>query len=189
MPDAARPHGTLLVNHDAIQAERLSQGQAAEGSAPRRCLDCGYIIDHLPEPRCPECGKDFDPNKPETYWIRPTNAKTNGINCVLKGTLAFLAAPAFIVISRLPSMGWLEPARGPLCGFVAVLGIGFGFAYLSGTVATARGAIPPWALKNHGIRLICGPGLTVLEHVCWAIAGFCFAVGLLMFAGLFWSLL
>jgi len=26
-----------------------------------RCRECGYIIEGLPEPRCPECGTEFDP--------------------------------------------------------------------------------------------------------------------------------
>jgi hypothetical protein len=31
------------------------------------CLECGYPLDGLPEPRCPECGAAFDPNDPDTY--------------------------------------------------------------------------------------------------------------------------
>lgn len=26
----------------------------------RRCRSCGYIIEYLPEPRCPECGTGID---------------------------------------------------------------------------------------------------------------------------------
>lgn len=33
----------------------------------KRCLRCGYILDHLPAPRCPECGLEFDPDQPATY--------------------------------------------------------------------------------------------------------------------------
>jgi hypothetical protein len=36
----------------------------------KRCLGCGYILDGLPENRCPECGRPFDPNKPTTYVTR-----------------------------------------------------------------------------------------------------------------------
>ncbi|NLE61925.1 MAG: hypothetical protein GX616_26520 [Planctomycetes bacterium] len=172
-----------------VQTERSSQRQVAEGSAPRQCLDCGYIIDHLPETRCPECGKDFDPNKPETYWIRPTGAKRNAINCGLKAALAFLATFASIVMYSLLQIRGSKPTLAGSFGLLAIVGIGFAFAYVSGAVATARRSIPPWTLKNHGIRPIWAPGLTVLEHVCWAIAGFCFAIGLLMLAGLFWSIL
>jgi hypothetical protein len=34
---------------------------------PKRCLGCGYILEHLPEPRCPECGREFDPGNPKTF--------------------------------------------------------------------------------------------------------------------------
>ena len=31
----------------------------------KRCFGCGYILDGLPEPVCPECGRPFDPIQPE----------------------------------------------------------------------------------------------------------------------------
>jgi hypothetical protein len=34
------------------------------------CLSCGYDLRGLPENRCPECGRAFDPNKPTTYITR-----------------------------------------------------------------------------------------------------------------------
>ena len=30
------------------------------------CLDCGYALHGLPTPRCPECGREFDPLDPST---------------------------------------------------------------------------------------------------------------------------
>ena len=30
------------------------------------CLDCGYALHGLPTPRCPECGREFDPLDPKT---------------------------------------------------------------------------------------------------------------------------
>ena len=33
----------------------------------KRCLGCGYILDGLPKPRCPECGRGFDPEDEDTY--------------------------------------------------------------------------------------------------------------------------
>ena len=38
---------------------------------PKRCLRCFYILDGLPETRCPECGLGFDPADPRTYSIKP----------------------------------------------------------------------------------------------------------------------
>jgi hypothetical protein len=34
---------------------------------PKRCLTCGYILDHLPAPRCPECRREFDPEDVTTF--------------------------------------------------------------------------------------------------------------------------
>ncbi len=34
---------------------------------PKLCLGCEYVLDGLPEQRCPECGRTFDLARPETY--------------------------------------------------------------------------------------------------------------------------
>lgn len=35
---------------------------------PRRyCLGCGYYLDGLPRTRCPECGREFNPDDRKTY--------------------------------------------------------------------------------------------------------------------------
>ena len=42
---------------------------------PTRCIDCGYTLDHLPENRCPECGRKFDPANPDSVippWVQST---------------------------------------------------------------------------------------------------------------------
>lgn len=31
------------------------------------CLKCGYLLRGLTEPRCPECGRAFDPRNPSTF--------------------------------------------------------------------------------------------------------------------------
>ena len=31
-----------------------------------RCAKCGYLLCGLPEPRCPECGTPFEPDKTDT---------------------------------------------------------------------------------------------------------------------------
>jgi hypothetical protein len=38
---------------------------------PPRCLGCAYILEHLEAPRCPECGRIFDPLNPATYTRVP----------------------------------------------------------------------------------------------------------------------
>ena len=38
------------------------------------CLDCNYSLNALPVPRCPECGRAFDPRDPATFNAgRPLN--------------------------------------------------------------------------------------------------------------------
>ena len=46
-------------------------------SAPeaKRCLDCGYILDHLTELRCPECGRVFNPTNPWSYTGSPQSCR------------------------------------------------------------------------------------------------------------------
>lgn len=36
------------------------------------CLGCGYNLDHLPENRCPECGRLFDPDDVRSFGPRET---------------------------------------------------------------------------------------------------------------------
>jgi hypothetical protein len=36
------------------------------------CKRCSYPLDGLSEPRCPECGREFDPRDGETFSILPT---------------------------------------------------------------------------------------------------------------------
>jgi len=39
------------------------------------CLDCNYALHGLPNPRCPECGREFDPADPQTMNMgRPLTA-------------------------------------------------------------------------------------------------------------------
>jgi hypothetical protein len=38
---------------------------------PPRCSRCQYVLTGLPEPRCPECGQEFDPDDPATYRTKP----------------------------------------------------------------------------------------------------------------------
>ena len=33
------------------------------------CLGCHYNLRGLKDPRCPECGRPFDPDNPETYYL------------------------------------------------------------------------------------------------------------------------
>lgn len=67
---------------------------------PKRCLKCRYILDNLPEPRCPECGLGFDPQDPATYWIkRHPNPDTPWLIAAVAG-----AASAGLMLANSPFM-------------------------------------------------------------------------------------
>jgi hypothetical protein len=55
-----------LLTHGAadLNGDEMSSGEEfREGS----CLGCGYALRGLTEPRCPECGRGFDPLDPRTF--------------------------------------------------------------------------------------------------------------------------
>ena len=39
------------------------------------CLDCGYDLRGLPENRCPECGRAFDPSNSATFLCRQADGR------------------------------------------------------------------------------------------------------------------
>lgn len=74
-----------------------------------RCRNCRYILDRLPvpqtlpEPRCPECGRAFDPNDPVTYWS-PVDAERRSGFMILATACAGLVIAVtvwFIIV-----LGW-----------------------------------------------------------------------------------
>ena len=70
------------------------------------CLDCGYSLRGLPTPRCPECGREFDPLDPKTMNMgRELSALAKWVLGPIRWPLSFLTwgAIAFSLWSaRLP---------------------------------------------------------------------------------------
>jgi len=68
---------------------------------PKRCLGCGYILENLPEPRCPECGRSFDPGDPTTFRGAPAQATrgTTAVWFVVGSWLIVVGHTAAIVIA------------------------------------------------------------------------------------------
>jgi uncharacterized paraquat-inducible protein A len=62
---------------------------------PKRCLGCGYILEHLPEPRCPECGRQFDPNDAATYSFADQRERLLAVRWIILSA----SAPALPVIA------------------------------------------------------------------------------------------
>jgi hypothetical protein len=83
------------------------------------CRTCGYPLKGLPERRCPECGRSFDPYDPATMrvpgWIpRRRPAKSS----VLDTRDMIIAAT---IATVLVSVGWLDNGRSAL-----VMGLFYG---------------------------------------------------------------
>jgi hypothetical protein len=57
----------------------------------RRCLDCDYPLRGLPEPRCPECGRPFDPADPNSYFAPPPKDYLSPREC-----LAMVGIPSLL---------------------------------------------------------------------------------------------
>jgi hypothetical protein len=92
-----------------------------EQSLVARCLMCDYSLRGLPENRCPECGRAFDPDDPRTMnmgrepgklarlWLRPPGRLLNGLilaNALL--TLAAFSGPApYFLLVLLCFAAWL----------------------------------------------------------------------------------
>ena len=58
--------------------ETTSQSDGEAKAVDHYCRGCGYNLRGLTVPRCPECGRPFDPADPHTYrkhpirrWVRP----------------------------------------------------------------------------------------------------------------------
>jgi hypothetical protein len=47
----------------------VSENELTPGNGAAFCLSCGYPLNQLPEHRCPECGRAFDPANPRTLSL------------------------------------------------------------------------------------------------------------------------
>ena len=87
-----------------------------------RCRNCYYVLENLPEPRCPECGRGFDFNDPASYTIKPPLVRWKlwmpGLIMALGGGLALYA---FVV--PFAGFGWAATLIVP-ASVGAILGYG-----------------------------------------------------------------
>ncbi len=89
----------------------------------RRCLTCGYPVDHLLENRCPECGREFDPNDPGTYATGDIRfASGSGyLIAVCVGALLIAAPFLYVAAGGERSSGfWMVPSGGFLLCLMAL---------------------------------------------------------------------
>lgn len=81
---------------------------ASSGPWPRLglCLDCGYALHGLATPRCPECGREFDPLDPKTMNMgRPLTAAAKWVLGPVRwpvSVLTWVAVAFALWVARLP---------------------------------------------------------------------------------------
>lgn len=78
----------------------------------KRCLGCGYILNGLPENRCPECGRSFDPDDPETYLCD----QADGRKYLAAALLGLFAMTSPLMVVSLLRLGF----RGQVPSWVVV---------------------------------------------------------------------
>jgi hypothetical protein len=86
--------------------------------ADAHCLSCNYPLSHLPTPRCPECGRPFDPADPFTMNVgRPLSPLALRILAPARWPKPL----AYTLASLLTLWSLLLPGYGPyLCIFLAL---------------------------------------------------------------------
>ncbi len=60
----------------------MKQSQTEVTKPTKYCLACSYVLDGLPENRCPECGRMFHHGDAHTFGLR-AKIKNNGVPVVL----------------------------------------------------------------------------------------------------------
>jgi hypothetical protein len=95
----------------------------------RYCRKCQYVLDGLPEDRCPECGTPFEPGDPSTYWRAADNARALADRTAAAWRDCLLSACCLAGLALL----WLlhgSSQRGPeVSDFLAILLIPFAFGF------------------------------------------------------------
>ncbi|MEX0652814.1 MAG: hypothetical protein WD534_02190 [Phycisphaeraceae bacterium] len=148
-----------------------------QASQPPRCRRCGYILEGLTEPRCPECGLAFNPADSSTYRRRPPFL----LGLFLLPGAALALVGGLVWATAFYTMGTL--------GWGLVLGVPFAMGGLLGYAVKAR-----WVVLG-GLSLMVlaglGMGLLALDLVgvyCGLILAGMFVVPGLMGVLLGWGL-
>jgi hypothetical protein len=75
----------------------------------RRCKGCTYPLDNLPESRCPECGRPFEPGNAETYLLvavdTPRRRATLLFGMFIGSTLAIDSFLFFVLLRYVAAWG------------------------------------------------------------------------------------
>lgn len=107
------PHRETLTSEPSLPTPDLQRQERIDYTESARCISCGYLLRGLPEPRCPECGRGFNPNDPTTMKIpglRQRRARTFGGEMIK----AAVAAALLSLAARHNGTGCFLPVALPL---------------------------------------------------------------------------
>ena len=110
-----------------------------------RCLECGYRLIHLTENRCPECGRAFDPNDPESFLSKRVSGTLYLIAAILPAICVSFPLVIALIIDRTAAGG---PIAADKLGFLAFIGP---ICIIGGTVGAIAISSAAWyELKTTG---------------------------------------
>lgn len=122
-------------------------------TAAMRCAKCAYDLRGLAEHRCPECGRAFDPAKPETFLQRPVSG--HRLLGWMALSLACAIAPFIAIVVLRP-----ERMQSWMLSFVWIWSMG-SFVLLWFTTGAALRVIrgrDPWAVNIWAVRAVAAIG-------------------------------
>ena len=107
----------------------LAESRGQDFTDRARCLGCGYALRGLAEPRCPECGRTFDPNDPMTMRVPGVSRRKPPKPVPFAAALIVVA----VVVALVTTVGLHSPS-----GEVTVIGLLGWF-----------GVFVFWQVRNH----------------------------------------
>jgi hypothetical protein len=160
----------------------MSQAKTADMPSTRYCLGGGYIIDHLPEPRCPECGRQFDRNRPETYYIRSPSLKQTIIRRGLPSLGAYLLGGAGPLFLLLRPDERVHSSYSPMLAVISLTCIGLGCLWAASAAFLFQDWVPPWKRRT-GFRWLLTPAWAFMMTILTMATFVCFSLALMLLIG------
>jgi hypothetical protein len=130
---------------------------------PKRCLGCGYILDGLPEPRCPECARGFDPADPKSYLARQRSGRPLKI-VAYSGAAVLVYGRIAVYLSGDVSAG--DPPESLMCASMIVF----------------PAMVAEIAVLGISTRALLGPPFRLMRRLDFSMAALISALTLLWFA-------
>jgi hypothetical protein len=122
-----------------------------------RCLGCGYDLHGLPENRCPECGRPFNPDNSATFLCSQVDGRKY-LTLALSGLFG-MTAP--IMVARL--LGSSSAGQAVECAVIAVFPIGLLTTAVALGVSIRRLRQPP-AATVHRNALVAALLVSLLPY-------------------------